>query len=74
VPWEFCLEEVLESIRNTIGVYVKYSEETKHWRYTSYAHIFIYLNISNSLPGSISLEYHDEDFSQTIDYEHTPFH
>ena len=25
------------------------------------------------LPGSITLEYHDEDWSQTIDYEHIPF-
>ena len=33
----------------------------------------MYLNIAKPLPGSITLEYHDEDWSQTIDYEHIPF-
>jgi hypothetical protein len=33
----------------------------------------VYLNIAKSLPGSITLEYHDEDWSQTINYEHIPF-
>jgi hypothetical protein len=33
----------------------------------------VYLNITKPLPGSISLEYHDEVWMQTIDYEHIPF-
>jgi hypothetical protein len=73
LPQEFWLEEVLAGIGNTIGVYVKSSEATKQRRYTSYAHIFIYLNIAKPLSGSIILEYHDEDWVQTIDYEHIPF-
>ena len=28
------------------------------------------MNIAKPLLGSITLEYHDEDWSQTIDYEH----
>ena len=64
----------MAGIGNTIGVYVKSSEATKLRKYTSYAHICVYLNISKPLPGSISLEYHDEDWSQTIDYEHISFH
>jgi hypothetical protein len=67
------LEEVLAGIGNTIGVYVKSSEATKQRRYTSYARICVYLNIAKPLPGSITLEYHDEEWSQTIDYEHIPF-
>jgi hypothetical protein len=31
------------------------------------------LNITKVLPGSITLEYQDEDWLQTIDYEHIPF-
>jgi hypothetical protein len=73
LPYEFWLEEILAGIGNTIGIYVKSSEETKKRRYTSYACICVYLNISKPLPGSIALEYHDEDWSQTIDYEHIPF-
>jgi hypothetical protein len=63
----------MAGIGNTIGVYVKSSEATKLRKYTSYAHICVYLNISKPLPSSISLEYHDEDWSQTIDYEHISF-
>jgi hypothetical protein len=73
LPQEFWLEEVLAGIGNTIGVYVKSSEATKQRRYTSYARICVYLNIAKPLPGSITLEYHDEEWSQTIDYEHIPF-
>lgn len=63
----------MAGIGNTTGVYVKSSEATKLRKYTSYAHICVYLNISKPLPGSISLEYQDEDWSQTIDYEHISF-
>jgi hypothetical protein len=63
----------LEGIGNTIGAYVKSSEETKQIRYTSYARICVYLNIAKPLPGSISLEYHDEEWYQTIDYENILF-
>jgi hypothetical protein len=73
LPHEFWLEEVLAGIGNTIGIYVKSSEATKQRRYTSYARICVYLNIAKLLPGSIMLEYQDEDWAQTIDYEHIPF-
>jgi hypothetical protein len=73
LPQEFWLEEVLAGIGNTIGIYVKSSEATKQRRYTSYARICVYLNITKALPGSITLEYQDEDWLQTIDYEHIPF-
>ena len=70
---EFWLEEVMDDIRNNIGVYVKSLEATKQRRYTSYVCIYVYLNISKLLPGSISMEYHDEDSLQTIYYEHISF-
>jgi hypothetical protein len=31
------------------------------------------MNISKSLPGTVTLEYQDKEWAQTIDYEHIPF-
>jgi hypothetical protein len=31
------------------------------------------MNISKALPGAVTLEYQDEDWLQTLDYEHIPF-
>jgi hypothetical protein len=31
------------------------------------------MNISKSLPGSVTIEYQEEEWTQTIDYEHIPF-
>jgi hypothetical protein len=73
LPQEFWLEEILTGIGNTLGRYVKYSEATKQRKYTSYARICVYMNISKSLPGSVTIEYQDEEWTQTIDYEHIPF-
>jgi hypothetical protein len=56
-----------------VGRYVKSSEATKQRKYTSYARICVYMDISKALPGSVTLEYQDEDWNQTIDYEHIPF-
>jgi hypothetical protein len=70
---EFWLEEVPVGIENTIGVYVTSSKSTKHQRYTSYACICVYMNIAKTLPGYIVLEYQDEDWMKTIDYEYIPF-
>jgi hypothetical protein len=59
----------MADIDNTIRIYLKSSKETKKRRYTSYACIYVYLNIAKPLPGSVALEYHDEDWSQTIYYK-----
>jgi hypothetical protein len=74
LPQEFWLEEILAGIGNTIGVYVKVSEATRQKGIPPMLRPHpVYLNISKPLPSSISLEYHDEEWSQTIDYEHIPF-
>jgi hypothetical protein len=73
LPKELWLEEILAGIGNTIGIYVKALEEKKQQRYTAYARICFYLNISKPLPGAINLDYRDEEWSQTLDYEHIPF-
>jgi len=70
---EFRLEEILMGIGNTLGKHVKSPEATKKIKYTSYARICVYTNIYKYLLGSVTLEYQDEEWSQTIDYEHIPF-
>jgi hypothetical protein len=74
LPQEFWLEEILAGIGNTLGRHVKSSEATKQRKYTSYARICVYMDISKSLPGTVTLEYQDEEWAQTIDYKHIPFH
>jgi hypothetical protein len=73
LPQEFWLEEILLDIGITLGKYVKSSEATIQRKYTSYARTCVYMNISKALPRTITLEYQDEEWAQTIDYEHIPF-
>jgi hypothetical protein len=42
-------------------------------RYTSYARINIEMDVSGALPEAISLEFKDEEWIQSIDYEQIPF-
>jgi hypothetical protein len=67
------LEEILLGIGNTLDKYVKSFEATKKQKYTSYSRISVYMNISKALPRTITLEYTDEEWAQTINYEHIPF-
>jgi hypothetical protein len=61
LPQDFWLEEILMGIGNTVGWYVKSSEVIKQRKYPSYACICVYMDISKALPGSITIEYQDED-------------
>jgi hypothetical protein len=56
------------------GNILKSSEVTKKRKYTSYARICVYMDISKALPGSLTIEYQDKDWNQTMDYENIPFH
>jgi len=73
LPSEYWKEEILVDIGNTIGVFVKVSEQTKQRIYTSYARICLYVDISQELPDGIELSWEDEDWIQPIDYEKIPF-
>lgn len=73
LPIEFWDPKILEGIGDTIGSFVKVSKSTKRGRYTSYVRICVYMNISESLPEYIELEYHDEIWQKPMDYEHIPF-
>ena len=59
---------------NTIGEFVKKLEQTKRMRYTAYARICVYMDITRDLPEGINLSWVDEDWFQPIDYEQIPFH
>eukprot|EP00253_Pinus_taeda_P015231 PITA_15231 len=73
LPMDICDLEILEGIGNTIGSFVKIAETTKKGRYTSYARICVYMNIANPIPDTVELEYHEEVWQRTLDYEHIPF-
>ena len=72
-PQEVFLGEVLEGIGNTLGMFVKAVEAKKQRRYISYARIYVYMDVSNTFPGTIKLEYQDKECEKTTDYEHIPF-
>jgi len=56
-----------------LGKYVKTLEATLKGRYTSYARICIEMDVSGALPEAISLEFMDEEWIQSIEYDHIPF-
>ena len=65
--------EVIEGIGNSPGRFVKIAESTRRGRYPYFTQICIYMNITESLPKSIKLEYEGEVWQQLIDYEHIYF-
>ena len=52
--WEM---DILESIGNSIGDFVQVSEITESCRFSSYAKISVYMNISQPLPELVEIEY-----------------
>jgi hypothetical protein len=66
------LPSTFEAIGNKLGKYVKTSKATLKGRYTSYARIYIEMDVSGALLEAISLEFRDEEWIQNIDYEQIP--
>ena len=73
LPTEFWEPEILEAIGNSLGTFVKAADQTIKARYTSFARICVYLNVSNDLPEAVNLTWLDEVWRQTLDYENLPF-
>jgi hypothetical protein len=69
LPLDYWLSSTFEAIGNKLGKYVKTSEATLKGIYTSYARIWIEMDVSEALPEAISLEFRDEEWIQSIDYE-----
>jgi hypothetical protein len=72
LPHEFWLEEILMGIGNTLGQICKILRGNQ----TKEIHLICQnLCLHEHLQGSsrlVTLEYQDEDWTQTIDYEHIP--
>jgi hypothetical protein len=73
LPLDYGLPSTFEEIGNKLGKYVKTSEATLKGRYASYARIYIEMDVSRALPEDISLEFRDEEWIESIDYENIPF-
>lgn len=70
---DFLDPEILEGIGNSLGSFVKIADATARGRYTSFARICVYMNISEPLPEMIELECEGKVWMQLLDYEHIPF-
>ena len=54
LPREHWDMDTLKDIGNTLGEFIKVAEQTKAQRYTSFARICVYLDLSKELPKAIS--------------------
>ena len=67
------MPESLKAIGNKLGHFLKISEATLRGKYTSYACICVEMDLSGALLDEVILEVYDEEWVQTVDYEHIPF-
>ena len=63
----------LSAIGNKLRHFVKVSEATRRVKYTSFARICVEMDLSGALSDEVILEVFDEEWIQTVDYEHIPF-
>lgn len=69
---KYWVSEVFEGVGNTLGRYITTSEITKIGRYTSYARICVYMNVSKALPEATNIWHKDFDWYKILDYEDIP--
>ena len=55
LPREYWDMEILRDIGNSIGEFVKVAEQTKIQRYTYFARICVYMDLSKDFPEAVSL-------------------
>ena len=73
LPQEYWDAEILEELGNCLGSFIKISEQTKSQRYTAFARICIYMDLSKALPEDIRLLWDNDEWLQNLDYEQVPF-
>ena len=73
LPIDYWRPATLEQIGNTLGTFFRASEATLQKRYTTYARICVEMDVSGPLHEGLWLDYRDETYFQTIDYEQIPF-
>lgn len=73
LPTDYLAPSVLKAIGHELGEHIKMSEGTKNRHYISYTRICAYIDVSGALTEAIRLNFRDDIWSQSIDYEHIPF-
>ena len=73
LPQQYWDSEILEELGSCLGSFIKISEQTKSQRYTTYAHICIYMDLSKALLEEIRFLWEVEEWLQNLDYEQVPF-
>ena len=73
LPQEYWDESTLQEIGNTLGSFVRTSDQTRINKFTSYARICVFMHIAQAIPDAICLSHEDNDWIQPLDYEHIPF-
>jgi len=73
LPLDYWQTESLSIVGNKLGHFFKASEPTRRGKYTSFARICVEMDLSGALSDEVILEVFDEEWVQTIDYEHIPF-
>eukprot|EP00253_Pinus_taeda_P025496 PITA_25496 len=73
LPLDYWQIKSLSAIGNKLGRFVKASEATKRGKYTSFARVCVEMDLSGALPDEVILEVFDEEWVQTLYYEHIPF-
>eukprot|EP00253_Pinus_taeda_P027092 PITA_27092 len=73
LPLDYWQHGSLATIGNKLGCFVKASKATRMGKYTSYAKICVEVDLLGALPEELILEVFDEEWVQTVDYEHITF-
>lgn len=73
LPLDYWQTKSLAAIGNKLGRFFKGVEATRRGKYTSFARICVDMDLSGALPNEVNLEVFDEEWVQTVDYEHIPF-
>jgi len=73
LPLDYWQMESLSAIGNKLGNFFKASEATRRGKYNTFARICVEMDLSGAQPDEVILEVFDEEWVQTVDYEHIPF-
>ena len=61
LPEEYWDMEIMWDIWNSIGEYVKVTKQTHLQRYTTFAQICVYMDLSKELPEAISMNWDNKE-------------
>jgi len=73
LPLDYWQTKSLAAISNKLGRFLKASETTRRGKYTSFARICVEMDLFGALLDEVIPEVFDEEWVQTVDYEHIPF-